>query len=66
MWDLLNGKESEFTSSIDYKSSLPVLCYKIPKLRIKNNNLHNLYIAFMVHYFHFSLRNFAIVLEEFD
>jgi hypothetical protein len=34
--------------------------------RIWNNNLHNLYIGFMVHYFHFSFWKFSIVLEEFD
>jgi len=38
---------------------LPVLCYKIPKPHIRNNNLCNLYIGFMVHYFHFSFWNYT-------
>jgi hypothetical protein len=63
---LLNVEEPKVTSNIDYKSSLPIFCYKIPKPQIRSNNLHNLYIGFMVHYFHFSFWNFAIVLEEFD
>jgi hypothetical protein len=49
-----------------YKFSLLVFCYKIPKPQIKSNNLHNSYIGFVVHYFHFSFWNLKIVPKEFD
>ncbi len=48
-------EELEVTFGTNYKFSLPVLCYKIPNPQIINNNLHNLYINFMVHYFHFEI-----------
>jgi hypothetical protein len=58
-------EESKVTSSTYYKSSLLVFCYKISKPSIKSNNLHNLYIGFMVHYFHFSFNFFIVAPEEF-
>jgi hypothetical protein len=51
---LLNVGEPKVTSSTNYKSSLLIFCYKIPKPQIRSNNLYNLYIGFMVHYFHLS------------
>jgi len=57
-------EEPEVISGIDYKSSLLVFCYKIPKPQIKNNTLHNLYIGFMCTIFTFHFEKLQLNLKN--